>query len=146
MTATPQPESAYAWCAPDGVAAADDHRRRRHVLRSTVVLPRVQAEFGVDRADASLPYTLTMIGFGLGGILMGRLADRFGVMVPLMVGALGLGAGFIAAGMAGSLWLFSAGAGPADRAARHLGHLRAAGGRHLAVVHAPARHRRGASA
>ena len=73
----------------------------------TVVLPRVQADFAVDRADASLPYTLTMIGFGFGGILMGRLADRFGVMVPLMLGAIGLGAGFIGAGMAGSLWLFS---------------------------------------
>ena len=48
-----------------------------------------------------------MIGFGFGGILMGRLADRFGVMVPLMVGAVGLGAGFISAGLAGSLWHFS---------------------------------------
>src|SRR4051812_21603633 len=42
-----------------------------------VVLPAVQAEFGVARADASLPYTMMMIGFGLGGMLMGRLADRF---------------------------------------------------------------------
>ena len=57
-----------------------------------MVLPAVQAEFGVARADASLPYTLLMIGFGLGGILMGRLADRFGVMVPLLIGAVGLGA------------------------------------------------------
>jgi MFS family permease len=73
----------------------------------TVVLPRVQADFAVDRADASLPYTLTMIGFGFGGILMGRLADRFGVMVPLMVGAIGLGSGFISAGMAGNLWMFT---------------------------------------
>jgi MFS family permease len=73
----------------------------------TVVLPRVQADFAVDRADASLPYTLTMIGFGFGGILMGRLADRFGVVVPLMLGALGLGSGFIGAGMAGNLWMFS---------------------------------------
>ena len=71
-----------------------------------VVLPRVQAEFGVARADASLPYTLTMIGFGLGGILMGRLSDRFGVMVPVMIGAVGLGAGFMAAGLAASLWQF----------------------------------------
>ena len=53
-----------------------------------VVLPAVQAEFGVARAAASLPYTLTMIGFGFGGILMGRLADRFGVMVPLLIGGL----------------------------------------------------------
>jgi MFS family permease len=77
----------------------------------TVVLPAIQAEFGVARADASLPYTLTMIGFGLGGILMGRLADRFGVIVPVRIGALGLGAGFIAAGLAPNLWLFGAAQG-----------------------------------
>ena len=63
-----------------------------------VVLPRIQTEFAVARGDASLPYTLTMIGFGIGGILMGRLSDRFGVMVALLVGTLGLGAGFVAAG------------------------------------------------
>jgi MFS family permease len=73
----------------------------------TVVLPRVQADFGVSRSDASLPYTLTMIGFGFGGILMGRLADRFGVMVPVMIGTLGLGAGFMLAGSAGSMWQFN---------------------------------------
>jgi MFS family permease len=77
----------------------------------TVVLPAIQAEFGVARADASLPYTLTMIGFGLGGILMGRLADRFGVLVPVGIGALGLGAGFVAAGLAPNLWLFCAAQG-----------------------------------
>lgn len=72
----------------------------------TVVLPEIQREFGVARGDASLPYTLTMIGFGIGGILMGRLADRFGVMVPVMVGAVGLGLGFIGAGLAPGLPLF----------------------------------------
>ena len=72
-----------------------------------VVLPAVQAEFGVARADASLPYTLLMIGFGVGGIWMGRLADRRGVMVPALVGAAGLGAGFILAGFSGSLWGFA---------------------------------------
>ena len=69
----------------------------------SVVLPAVQAEFGVARADASLPYTLLMVGFGVGGIAMGKLADRFGVMVAVMVGAVGLGAGFIAAASASSL-------------------------------------------
>ena len=44
----------------------------------SVVLPAVQVEFGVARADASLPYTLLMVGFGLGGLLMGRLSDRHG--------------------------------------------------------------------
>ncbi|HSV84238.1 MAG TPA: MFS transporter [Ramlibacter sp.] len=73
----------------------------------TVVLPSMQADFGVTRADASLPYTLTMIGFGIGGVLMGRLADRFGVMVPVLVGGFGLGAGFIVAGLAPSLAWFA---------------------------------------
>ncbi|HXD40772.1 MAG TPA: MFS transporter [Ramlibacter sp.] len=77
----------------------------------TVVLPAIQAEFGVARGDASLPYTLTMIGFGIGGVFMGRLADRFGVLVPVGIGAVGLGAGFIAAGLAPSLWLFCAAQG-----------------------------------
>ena len=72
-----------------------------------VVLPTVQMEFGATRSDASLPYTLTMIGFGLGGILMGRMADRFGVMVPVLAGAVMLGVGFVAAGYSQSLLQFS---------------------------------------
>jgi len=72
-----------------------------------VVLPSVQAEFGVARADASLPYTLLMIGFGIGGIFMGRLADRFGAVTPLLLGAAGLGAGYVAAGLAGNVWTFA---------------------------------------
>ncbi len=72
-----------------------------------VVMTTVQAEFGVARADASLAYTLLMIGFGLGGMLMGRLADRFGVTVPLLIGAAGLGFGYVAASMSGSIWTFT---------------------------------------
>src|SRR5437879_3063115 len=68
-----------------------------------VALPALQAEFGVSRADASLPYTLTMVGFGVGGILMGRLADRFGVIVPVVTGALSLGAGFLLCRMSDTL-------------------------------------------
>ena len=36
-----------------------------------VVLRAVQAEFGVDRATASLAYTAVMLGFVLGGPTMG---------------------------------------------------------------------------
>ena len=72
-----------------------------------VVLPSVQAEFGTARADASLPYTLLMIGFGIGGVFMGRLADKRGIVVPLLIGAAGLGAGFVAAGLAPNIWVFA---------------------------------------
>jgi MFS family permease len=72
-----------------------------------VALPHVQAEFGATRAGASLPYTMTMLGFGAGGILMGRLADRFGVMKPLLGGAVMLSAGYVLAGVSTSLAMFA---------------------------------------
>ena len=69
-----------------------------------VALPTIQADFGVTRADASLPYTLAMLGFAGGGVVMGRLADRFGVAVPLALGTLALGLGYLAVGQASTLW------------------------------------------
>lgn len=101
-----EPESTYAWLrlfAALGLMTLGGSG----MYGIAVALAPVQAEFGVSRGDASLPYTLTMIGFGVGGILMGRLADRFGVVVPVMIGALGLGGGFVLAGTAPSLAQFS---------------------------------------
>lgn len=72
-----------------------------------VALPFVQAEFGATRADASLPYTLTMVGFAAGGILMGRLSDRFGAMIPVMGASCVMGIGYILAGVAPSLMWFA---------------------------------------
>jgi MFS family permease len=71
-----------------------------------VALPAVQAEFGVARAGASMPYTLAMIGFVFGGVLMGRLTDRFGVVVPVACGTIALGLGFVATAFAPTLWIF----------------------------------------
>jgi MFS family permease len=71
-----------------------------------VALPAVQAEFGVARSAASLPYTVTMICFGVGGIVMGRLSDRFGILVPVVGGTVGLGLGYAAASQAASLGQF----------------------------------------
>jgi MFS family permease len=71
------------------------------------VLPAVQQEFGVDRASASLPYTLTMIGFGIGGVVMGRLADRHGIALPLTIGAFGLAAGYVASALAPTMMVFA---------------------------------------
>ena len=70
---------------------------------AAVALPAIQAEFAATRSEASLPYTVLMIGFGFGGILMGRLSDRFGVMVPVLIGVVTLGVGFVAAGAAQNL-------------------------------------------
>jgi MFS family permease len=72
-----------------------------------VALPAVQAEFAVARAEASLPYTLSMLGFGVGGMIIGRLVDRFGVVRPLAGSAILLGLGYVAAASAASLWQFT---------------------------------------
>jgi MFS family permease len=101
-----EPESTYAWLR---LAASLALMTVSGVgmYAVAVALPAVQAEFGITRSAASLPYAATMIGFGLGGILMGRLSDRFGVIVPVLLGAVCLGLGFVAAGNAGSLWQFA---------------------------------------
>ena len=72
-----------------------------------VALPAVQAEFGVTRAAASFPYTLTMLGFGIGGIFMGRLSDRYGVRLPLIGATCSLALGYVAASMSSSLLMFA---------------------------------------
>jgi len=100
------PESRYAW-----------RRLFLSLLLSTiggiglwsnvVVLPALQADFGVARGSATLPYTLTMIGFAFGGIWMGRLADRRGVVFPVSVGAIALSIGYIASAQATNLWQFA---------------------------------------
>jgi len=73
---------------------------------AVVVLPTIETEFAVDRGGASIPYTATMIGFALGGVLMGRFTDRFGIMALLLLSTPLLGAGFIAAAFATSYWQF----------------------------------------
>jgi len=67
----------------------------------------VQADFGVTRSAASFPYTLTMLAFGFGSIAAGRLADRFGIVTPVVASTLLLSAGYIGAASSGSLWHYT---------------------------------------
>jgi MFS family permease len=73
-----------------------------------VTLPTVQAEFGIDRADASLPYTVTALCIMAGGIAMGRAVDRFGITRPLSVAGLALGVGYVGSAFATGLASFTA--------------------------------------
>ena len=73
----------------------------------SVVLPEVQREFGVSRADASLPYTLMMICLGIGGLWTGRMADRHGITRVLTIGAFAVMGGFVWASQSGSILSFS---------------------------------------
>ena len=75
---------------------------------SVVVLPAIEAEFAIDRGDASVPYFATMGGFALGGIFMGRVSDRFGITIPLLLGTLMLGIGYMLAAQVQNLGQFVA--------------------------------------
>ena len=58
-----------------------------------VVLPPAQLDFGVDRASASLPYTLMMCSLAFSTIALGRMTDRFGIVLPLVISAVDFGPG-----------------------------------------------------
>jgi MFS family permease len=72
-----------------------------------VALPTVQAEFGTLRGSASFPYTCMMIGFALAAIGMGRLMDRFGIVLPIVIGAVSQGLGYVLAGLSPSILTFA---------------------------------------
>ncbi|QPC95187.1 MFS transporter [Mesorhizobium sp. INR15] len=72
-----------------------------------IVLPSVQAEFGVDRAAASMPYTATMVGFAAGNVLVGRAIDRVGYWIPALVSSMALVAGFLLAALSTSILQFT---------------------------------------
>jgi MFS family permease len=101
-----QPESAYAWVRL-GLCVMLATIGSVGMWSVVVALPAIQAEFAVTRADASLPYLLTTVGFAAGGILTGRLTDRFGILFPAIGGAVVMAAGYALSSLAGSLWLFA---------------------------------------
>jgi MFS family permease len=73
-----------------------------------VVLPPAQLDFGVGRSAASLPYTLMMCSLAFSTIALGRMTDRFGIVLPLVISAVTLGVGFVVAGYAPNLGVFTA--------------------------------------
>ena len=102
-----QPDSPYAW-----------FRLWMALLAATlsgvgmwaiiVVLPEAQTEYGISRGDASLPYTVMMFGFAFGTIVLGKLADRTGIVAPIVIAGATLGAGFVLSGLAPNIYTYSA--------------------------------------
>ncbi len=73
-----------------------------------VVLPTVQAEFAASRGAVSLAFTMFMMGFGLGGVVTGRITDRFGIVAAMALSIALLGASYVLAGLSATLWQFIA--------------------------------------
>jgi len=72
-----------------------------------VALPAVQADFVASRGAASLAFTLTMVGFGLGGVVAGKLTDRFGIVATIALAAVLMGIGYLIASQSTALWQFN---------------------------------------
>lgn len=67
---------------------------------SIVSLKAIAAEFDWPRAIPALAYSLVMLGAGIGGVYIGRWTDRAGMVAPLTMGVLMLGAGCVLTGYA----------------------------------------------
>ena len=74
---------------------------------AVLVLEPATAEFDTGRGAGSMPYTLFMLGFAVGGVMMGRISDRFGIVAPALLASLCLPAGLLFAARATELWHFS---------------------------------------
>ena len=72
-----------------------------------VALPAFQAEFALSRAGASLPFTMVMVGFGIGGIVNGKLVDHYGVTRPIALSIVALGLSYFGAAHAPNYTLFA---------------------------------------
>ncbi len=104
---SPQPDSPASW-ARLAIAVALTTIGGLAMWSAVVVLPAVQAEFGIDRGAASLSYTAVMLGIAVGSVLMGRWTDRYGMLRPVLGGSVVLAAGFVLAGLSGAFWQYTA--------------------------------------
>ncbi|ARP99889.1 MFS transporter [Pseudorhodoplanes sinuspersici] len=99
-------DSRYAWLRL-GVALLLTTVGSVGMWSYVVVLPAVQADFGIARADATFPYTMCMVGFAAGNALLGRLADRYGIIAAVLLGIACLGMGYVGAGLAPNMTILS---------------------------------------
>ena len=99
------PDSGQAW-ARLGLALLIGSIGSVGMWSVVVVLPVVQSEFGATRGAVSLAFTLTMLGFGLGGVATGRITDRFGIVAAMALSIVTLGTAYVLAGLSSTLWQF----------------------------------------
>tara|TARA_R110002110_G_scaffold16722_2_gene72001 strand:- start:3435 stop:4658 length:1224 start_codon:yes stop_codon:yes gene_type:complete len=89
MSATIETDSRYSWVRLV-ITVAVAVIANAGMWAIVVIMPAVEVEFGTTRAQASLPYTLNMVGFALGNFAIGRAMDRFGITLSLILAALGI--------------------------------------------------------
>ena len=81
-TASDDPDSRQAWVRL-AIALLIGSIGAVGMWAVVVVLPVVQVEFGATRGAVSLATTAIFMGFGSGGVLTGRITDRFGIVAAM---------------------------------------------------------------
>ncbi len=107
MTAHPIHDSTYSWFRL-AISVVIASIGTVGIWAIVMVMPAMQAEYGVGRGDASLPFTITMVGFAFGNLVFGRMIDRYGVVICQIAAAIIASAGFFAATFAPSIWTMTA--------------------------------------
>ena len=51
-----------------------------------MILPSIETEFQISRSSVTIPYVLTMFGFGIGNIIVGKFSDKYGIKKPIIFG------------------------------------------------------------
>ncbi|MDC1357299.1 MFS transporter [Pseudomonadota bacterium] len=49
-----------------------------------IIMPAIQSEFQLDRAASTYPYVTTMLGYGIGNVIIGRMLDKIGIKKPII--------------------------------------------------------------
>lgn len=101
-----EPDGPYAW-ARMAAALAMMTIGGFGMFACIVALVPVATEFGLTRAEASLPYTLFTVGFGAGGIAYGWAVTRYGAATILFVAGIIYACGFFLAASAPSFWVYA---------------------------------------
>jgi len=107
MTDHPIHDSGYSWLRL-AIALAIAMVANAGVWAVIVIMPAVEVELGAGRAETSMPYTLTTIGFALGNMVFGRLVDRLGVTLALIGAAIATAVAYGLATLSSGIWALSA--------------------------------------
>ena len=72
-----------------------------------IVLPDIQKEFNFNRGEVSVLFSFTMVGFALGNFILGKLVDKYGIILTLLFASFTVVLGFFISAFSYSLILLS---------------------------------------
>ena len=73
----------------------------------SLFLPPMEREFGWSRALVTVPYMVAMMGWAVGAVVFGKLADDYGSRPVVLGGIVLMAAGFLGMGLSRNLWQLS---------------------------------------